>query len=43
MGHGDSAETWTLADGENKTVRESFDTVPLVNLHLEWMFPVKNE
>jgi hypothetical protein len=33
----------TAADGENQTVRESFDTVPLVNLHLERMFPVKNE
>jgi hypothetical protein len=31
------------ADGENQTVRESFNMVPLVNLHLERMFPVKNE
>jgi hypothetical protein len=35
---------WEAAvDGDNQTVRESFDTVPLVNLHLERMFPVKNE
>jgi len=32
-----------VADGENQTVRESFGTFPLVNLHLERMFSVKNE
>jgi hypothetical protein len=35
---------WEVAaDGKNQTVRESFDTVPLVILYLERMFPVKNE
>jgi hypothetical protein len=31
------------ADGEKQNVRELFDKVPLVNLHLKLMFQVKNE